>query len=207
MRLRRSALTGNLDAAVDDTETTLSSPDFAVLPEIVGGTDIMALILDPGEVDGDLEIVWVEAHAASDTEVTVIRGKETDTGGGAARAHADGTSWVHGPTPGDFGVDLTLASHDSASDPLILGPVVSYAVSADIQAVTPRSDLSVAVVTLFQAGGGEWTSNTGISVIWAAGAPPVLSTTPGNVDILRFTALYNDGTQWLGEVVAADVTP
>lgn len=95
MRIRTNFADGNLDASVSDSDTSLSSPGFADLPVVTGG-DHIALVLEPES--SAPEVVWVTAHTASATTVTVSRGEEGTT----AVAHADDSFWTHAPTAKDF---------------------------------------------------------------------------------------------------------
>ena len=89
---------GELADAVSDTATTLKSPVFEDMREVVANDVTMTVVLDSLKADGDPEIVHVVAHAASSDEVTVERGMEGTT----ARAHSAGTRVEHGPTAEDF---------------------------------------------------------------------------------------------------------
>ena len=100
-RLRFSSLSGVLDADIDGSNVTLSSPDFADLPA-VASPDYLPLILDPDRAAGAPEIVYVTAHTAAATTVTVTRGREQAHGAPAGRSHDSGTTWNHGPTAGEF---------------------------------------------------------------------------------------------------------
>lgn len=119
-RVRRAFASGTLSAAVIAGDTTLSSAQFTALQAI--GTDAyMPLILDPGGTAGAAEVVWVTAHAASSSTVTVLRGQEQADGGSVARAHAAGVRWVQAPLPADLGKSPTEHARDLAQFAL-LGP-------------------------------------------------------------------------------------
>ena len=93
---------GTLSAGIGSTDTTITSAEFADLP-VVSSPDTMDLVLNPGEVGGDAEIVTVTAHTSASTSVTVA----ARTGS----AHGSGTQWVHAVTAADFnrmGFDGTL---------------------------------------------------------------------------------------------------
>lgn len=97
-RLYQDFLNGDLDTAVSDTDTTLSSPSFADMQAIDSADgDIMALTLDPASAGP--EIVHVTDHAADSTNVTVTRGEEGTT----AQSHDSGTPWAHAATANDLG--------------------------------------------------------------------------------------------------------
>lgn len=206
-RLRLSALSGELSASASNSTTTLSSPEFAGLPEIVDDVDYMALIIDPEQVGGPPEIVWVTAHTAADTDITVLRGQEQAHGAPAGRAHASGITWNHGPTAGEFIGDVLDFSHTTASDPIPLNtPVVTVVLGADVEAFTPGGEMAEVVLILLQGGGSawEWTSNTGINVVWATGSAPTLCTTTGHFDMIRLTRLASDSSTYIGRVEVAD---
>jgi len=206
MRLRYSAQAGPLDLDASDVDTSLSSPDFATLP-VVADPDYLVLILDPDQVDGSPEIVYVTVHDVADTTVTVARGQEQAHGAIAGRSHATGTLWHHGPTPGEFIPDYDGVVHDDAGTPLRLARTLATQLDADIEAIDPAPELDVVNLFLAQGAGGAWVSNTGITIKWVDGAPPTLSTTPGNFDMVRLTRGLPDGSMWVGELVAADLTP
>lgn len=110
-RLRIAAQQGTItDNPLALGATTITSTGFASLPTITAGSgDILALTLDPGEVNGAAEVVWVTAHGAAATTVTVSRGQEQGLGGAAPRAHPSGTVWDHGPTAADFEANTAAA--------------------------------------------------------------------------------------------------
>lgn len=83
---------------------TVNSAAFASLPAI-GATQHLALVLDPTAVAGAPEIVYVTAHTAAATSVTVVRGQE----GTAARQHASGTIWRHAALVSDYDAVLGYA--------------------------------------------------------------------------------------------------
>lgn len=77
--------------------TTLNSAGLSSLAAVVA-PNIAAIVLDPAGIAGAPEIVWVTAHTAAATSATIVRAKE----GTAARQHAVGIPWVHGPTLLDY---------------------------------------------------------------------------------------------------------
>lgn len=205
MRLRRSSLLGTLDTDLDDTDTIISSPELSDLPDVTA-PDYMPLILDPAKLGGEPEIVWVTAHTGGDTTATVVRGKETLYGSSAGRAHLTGVAWAHGPTAGEFVADYDGYVHDNSTDPIRLLNLVALTLDADITAFTTTIAVTEVTLILMQGAGGEWTSNTGISIAWTGGTPPTLSTTTGNFDMIRLTRLTPDGSIWIGEIVGSDLT-
>jgi hypothetical protein len=103
---------GTLSAGIGSTDTTITSAEFADLP-VVSSPDTMDLVLNPGEVGGDAEIVTVTAHTSSSTSVTVA----ARTGS----AHGSGTQWVHAVTAADFnrmGFDGSLEGNASTATAL-----------------------------------------------------------------------------------------
>lgn len=103
---------GTLSAGIGSTDTTITSAEFADLP-VVSSPDTMDLVLNPGEVGGDAEIVTVTAHTSASTSVTVA----ARTGS----AHGSGTQWVHAVTAADFnrmGFDGTLEGNASTATAL-----------------------------------------------------------------------------------------
>lgn len=98
---------GTLSAAITTTgQTSLDSAAFANLPAISGG-NICKIIMDADGSAGAPEIMYITAHTAAATTVTVSRGDEGTT----ARTHLNGTDWSHGPTLLDFFPDNTTAGH------------------------------------------------------------------------------------------------
>lgn len=92
-RLRRDFTEGVLDAEMNDTQTTVTFPEFADLPlSSVGGGygRFYAVIIEE-------EVIHITNHHG-DGQVTVQRGREGTT----AVAHPIGTPWRHGPTMQDF---------------------------------------------------------------------------------------------------------
>ena len=204
-RLRYSALSGALDASIDGTEVTLSSPGFADLP-VVASPNHLALILDPEQVAGDPEIVYVTAHTAAATTVTVTRGREQSHGAIAGRAHASGTTWHHGPTPGEFIGDVHGYTHDDAADPIVLtAPVIAMSLDDDIESFID-GELNEIVLVLAQGAGGAWTSHTGLSITWELGTPPTLATIPGNYDVIRLIRVQPGVPTFVGRVEIANAT-
>ena len=100
-RLRSNNVFGTVDNnPLAAGGTSLSADELANLVAVTG-TDTAVITLDPNRVNGAPEIVYVTAHSASATTATILRGQE----GTAARAHPQGTFWVHAATRVDFGSD------------------------------------------------------------------------------------------------------
>jgi hypothetical protein len=100
-RLYQNFIGGEIDTALSDSDTTLSSPALAALQE-VSSPDTMLITLDPDGIAGAPEIVTVTAHTASATTATITRESEDTT----ARAHASGIDWVHAFVASDAGGSL-----------------------------------------------------------------------------------------------------
>lgn len=97
-RSRTAFLSGTItDNPLTNVATTLNSAALASLPAIAS-PDIAVLVLDPTGSAGAPEVVYVTAHTGSATSATISRAQE----GSAARQHASGIAWVHGPTLYDF---------------------------------------------------------------------------------------------------------
>ena len=92
-RLFQDFISFATDADPGSGGTSLSAPGLADLL-VVASPDFIALTLDPEEVDGAPEIVWVSAHSSSATTATIVRGRE----GSGNRAHPVGTVVVAGVT-------------------------------------------------------------------------------------------------------------
>lgn len=91
-RVRTDNVFGTItDNPLTNVATTMNSAGLANLAAVSSAEAI--IILDPNRVSGAPEIVVVTAHTASATSATIQRGQF----GTAARQHALGTEWVHGP--------------------------------------------------------------------------------------------------------------
>lgn len=176
-RLYQNYLGGRLDVAVDDEETTLSSPAFVALREVEVG-DEMVITLDPDGLGGAPETVLVVEHQDSSPTVTVLRGQDTHDGGSAGRPHPVGTNWVHGPVASD----LRMVSVKDVED-------ASYLVSiADFGQLLRFTDAGPVVVSLpagapvgsqvsllFWGAGGGSVQDDGVSEVTPAGSVPQYS--------------------------------
>lgn len=108
-RVRGNGILGTItDNPLAIGGTSITCANFAELPAI-GATEHLALTLDPGHSAGAPEIVWVTAHTALSTTVTVTRARE----GSTARQHATGTQVVWGPTAADYRTICTTAGRPS----------------------------------------------------------------------------------------------
>ncbi len=88
-RLHQDFISFSTDADPGSAGLTLSAPGLTDLL-VVADPDFIALTLDPEEVFGAPEIVWVSVHASSATTATIVRAQE----GTAARAHDIGTKVI-----------------------------------------------------------------------------------------------------------------
>lgn len=98
---------GTLSVAAAISDTTLQSSAFAtVIPTMTAGTtNYVPLVLqNPSTLA--FEIVWINAHSASSTTVTVVRGKE----GTSAQAWPSGTLWTIAATLRDVVLPVTTRS-------------------------------------------------------------------------------------------------
>lgn len=96
----RGTITNN-PLAIGDV--TLTSGSLASLP-VISSPDIAVIILDPNGAAP--EVVHVTAHSSSATSATILRGRE----GSSAKAHVQGTAFVHGATGDDFPANAFPAS-------------------------------------------------------------------------------------------------
>jgi hypothetical protein len=87
---------GQLSAAASISDTTISCTDFAGLGTAYSTTRVLPLVLHDPALKVK-EVVWVTAHTASATSVTVVRAKEGTT----ARAWGAGTQVLCAPTVRD----------------------------------------------------------------------------------------------------------
>lgn len=89
---------GTLSSAAAISDPTLQAADFASLP---GGASVSTTQYIPITLQDPntklYEIVWINAHTAASTTVTVLRGRE----GTSARSWASGTLWTLGGTVRD----------------------------------------------------------------------------------------------------------
>src|SRR5690606_23652923 len=111
---------GVLSETLADDGTTLKGTFLASLPE-VADPEFVALTLDPQEVDGAPEVVWVTAHSSASDEATVVRAQE----GTVAREHVSGTVAVAAVTAAAL-EDLKLADGEVTTE-----KIATNAVTAD----------------------------------------------------------------------------
>lgn len=115
---------GTLTTAASISDTSLSSADFAALGTGYSTANYLPIVL-LNPVTKLHEKVWVTAHTAASTSVTVVRGREST----AAQAWPSGTQWIVAPTsrdavgqynstatPTDPHVGLTLVLQDKGGE-------------------------------------------------------------------------------------------
>ncbi len=106
--LRSNFQGGTLTADLSSSATTHTMAGWASLP-VVTSPDILKVTLgsEIPALGGNPELVYVTAHTAASTTVTLGRGAE----GTAARAHnaATGESWRHAMTAADLGTIATTS--------------------------------------------------------------------------------------------------
>lgn len=99
---------GALTSGITNSATSATSSGFASLPAISAGSPYIPITLFDAAA-GTYENVWVTAHTASSTTVTISRGKE----GSGGLAWSAGAQWVHAPTAWDctsYATSSTLPS-------------------------------------------------------------------------------------------------
>ncbi len=96
---------GTLSVAAAIGDTSLSSSQFSTLPSSFTTSAVMPMVL-LNSATQTREVVWVTAHTASATSVTVVRGKE----GTAAAAWPSGTQWICAPTAARDGLPAMSTS-------------------------------------------------------------------------------------------------
>lgn len=115
---------GTLSTAASISDTTLSSADFAPLGTGYSTANYLPIVL-LNPVTKTHEKVWITAHTAASTSVTVVRGRESTS----AQAWPSGTQWIVAPTardgvgqynstatPTDPHVGLTLVLQDKGGE-------------------------------------------------------------------------------------------
>lgn len=103
---------GTLSVAAAIGDTSISSAQFSTLPSNFTTSAVMPMVLLNAST-GAREVVWVTAHTASATSVTVVRGKE----GTSAQAWPSGTQWICAPTAARDGMPaMTTAALNAMTD-------------------------------------------------------------------------------------------
>jgi hypothetical protein len=103
---------GTLSVAAAIGDTSLSSAQFATLGSGFTTSAVMPIVL-LNTATQTREVVWITAHTASSTSVTVVRGKE----GTSAQAWPSGTQWICAPTAARDGLpSLTTSQINALTD-------------------------------------------------------------------------------------------
>ena len=151
---------GVLSETLADDGTTLKGTFLASLPE-VADPEFVALTLDPQEVDGAPEVVWVTAHSSGSDEATVVRARE----GTVAREHVSGTVAVAAVTATAL-EDLKLADGEVTAEKIAAGAVTTPKIAAGAvtsaqigEGAVIRSRLADGAVGAAQIGDGHVTTD------------------------------------------------
>lgn len=105
-RLPSNYAFGTLSAAAAISDTSLQSAAFATaIPSGLSTTTYVPVTLQNPST-GVFEVVWINAHTAASTTVTVLRGRE----GTSALAWGSGTLWAVAPTLRDGVLPVTTRS-------------------------------------------------------------------------------------------------
>lgn len=190
MRLRSNFVSGTLDNnPLSATGTIMVSEDID-LPQLDAGYDYYAIILDPQEINGDLEVVYVTEHADGATPAdtaTIVRGKEGTT----QRIHPVDTYWVHTPTKLDgvhhlyeHAIDYPKHTPDTPDDDFDGVALDAKWTVTDGTEGSVTSLISVPTQDKFEVNGGGFisqTSNSNIQQIYQAYTLPI-----GNSIVAKF---------------------
>jgi hypothetical protein len=95
-RIQKNFQFGTLTASISPSQTSITETQFATLPTIPSTDSYFPLTL-MDLTTKQFEVVWVTAHAASSTNITVLRGREQST----AKIWLSGTVWQNAPTAWD----------------------------------------------------------------------------------------------------------
>jgi hypothetical protein len=104
-RMPADYLFGTLSQAAAVGDTSISSASFANLSTSYTTSAVLPVVLHNPST-GVREVVWVTAHTAAATSVTVVRGKE----GTSAQAWPSGTQWIVAPTAARDGLSAYSAA-------------------------------------------------------------------------------------------------
>lgn len=104
-RMPADYLFGTLSQAAAVGDTSISSASFANLATSYTTSAVLPIVLHNPST-GVREVVWVTAHTAASTSVTVVRGKE----GTSAQAWPSGTQWIVAPTAARDGLSAYSAA-------------------------------------------------------------------------------------------------
>ena len=203
-RIRTDAVQGELDAAINSSATTISSPGLAKLAT-VSSPDVALVCLFVTDANGNItasENVYVTAHIASATTATVTRAGDGTT----ALSWGVGSKWSHG-----FGV----------ADVATLAPVATtIRPSGDATGATDSAAITAAAASNAHVvlSPGAWylsgVTLTGTTQTWIQGSGPstVVNIVTGDTaftlnDVVKFNLsdmLLSGGAFALNVVGAAD---
>jgi hypothetical protein len=111
-RMPADYLFGTLSQAAAIGDTSISSASFAGLATSYTTSAVLPIVLH-NPATGVREMVWVTAHTAAATSVTVVRGKE----GTSAQAWPSGTQWIVAPTAARDGLPaMSTAALNALTD-------------------------------------------------------------------------------------------
>ncbi|WP_086663689.1 hypothetical protein [Lentzea kentuckyensis] len=133
---------GQLSTAAAVSDTTLTAAAFASLPSTFSTTSYLPLVLHDPTL-GLEETVWVTAHTAASTSVTVVRGRQGTT----ARAWPSSTQVVDAPTVRDVTYPLARASLPT---------------DAHVGMRVPVTDEGIVVQRAYN--GGRWEADVGVGL-------------------------------------------
>lgn len=175
---------GTLSTAAAISDTTLSAAIFAALPSDYSSTKYLPLVIhDP--TAGLHEVVWVTAHTASSTSVTVVRARESTT----ALAWASGSHIMCAPTIRDALSASTLAGLPSDAH------TGMRAVVTDKNYIAERLH------------SGGWGPSCGVALADDVGPQPGGSNPPSSANIVLRAGHVSGLTNGSGEVAVTYRTP
>jgi len=224
-RLRFDFQVGTLSVPVSSTtQTSLTSTAFQYFP-VVASPDYAPLTINP---QGNLytsptpEIVWITAHAASSSIVTVTRAQEGTT----AQTFPVGTQWSHTATELDYAttggqgisssegiialngtenVNIVGASGSSVTLPspsVAIGNDITLSANCTVtMPAVQQGDFCYCYVQQVASGSPYTITFSGVN--WTGGIAPVMSTSANAVDRYDFVCR---ATQWYGTVTAQGYT-
>lgn len=189
-RVRTNNVFGTItDNPLTNVATTMNSAGLANLAAVTA-PDTALITLDPNRVSGAPEIVLVTAHTAAATSATIVRGDF----GTAARQHALGTEWVHGPVAtvssdlGDYpervGVRLRRAAVQSIPN------AATTAISWDTEDQDTNGFIAVTATTI--------TVPTGLGGVYAVSASVAFA--GGSITGRGFLDIVAGGRTWRGSL-------
>lgn len=159
LRIYQDLLGGRIsDNPLTSGATTLNSAALAEMLA-VGSTQHMMIVLDPDGVSGLApEIVMVTAHTAAESSCTIARAQQGTT----ARAHAQGTDWVHSVLASDIFSSVWTAYTPTWAQQSGTGPTLGNGViSGKYRRVGQVGDVWLSLVmgstTTYGDGANYWT--------------------------------------------------